>query len=106
MQGRADSNPQLPGAIQMKRTALLALLAAAGFAAHAETFTDQARVQSVEPQYESVQVPRNECSSQWVSEPRGAVAANGNYGGAIIGGVAGGLVGNQVGKGHGREAAT
>ena len=51
-----------------------------------------------------VQIPRQECTSQWVTEqPR---AAAGGYGGAIIGGVAGGLLGNQVGKGHGKEAAT
>ena len=88
-----------------KETVLLALLAAAGFAAHAESFVDRARVQDVQPQYETVQVPRNECSTQWVAEPR-AAAAGTNYGGAIIGGVAGALVGNQVGRGHGREAAT
>jgi uncharacterized protein YcfJ len=95
----------------MKRPALLALLATAAIAVQAqpqlqpETFVDRARVQGVEPQYENVAVPRQECSSQWVNEPRPLVGGNG-YGGAIIGGVAGGILGNQVGKGHGREAAT
>lgn len=87
----------------MKRLALLSLLAAAA-AANAQTFVDRARVQSVEPQYESVQVPRQECTSQWVTEQQ--PAALGGYGGAVIGGLAGGILGNQVGKGHGREAAT
>ena len=77
----------------MKRIALLTLLAAGASAALAQNagFVDRARVLAVEPQYESVQVPRNECSSQWVTEARP---------------VAGGILGNQVGKGHGREAAT
>lgn len=86
----------------MKRLALLPLFAVAA-AAQAQSFVDRARVQSVEPQYETVQVPREECTSHWVSEPQPAA---GGYGGVIIGGLAGGLLGNQVGKGHGREAAT
>ena len=73
----------------------------------APSFTDHARVRDVQPQYEAVQVPRQECSSQYVTEqPRPVAAPAGGYGGAIIGGVAGGLLGNQVGKGHGKEAAT
>jgi uncharacterized protein YcfJ len=99
----------------MKRIALLTLLAAAGLAqaqvlaplpaGAAPSFVDRARVERVEPQYETVQVPRDECTSQWVTENRPVAGSNG-YGGAIIGGVAGGILGNQVGKGHGREAAT
>lgn len=91
----------------MKRAALLALLATGAIAAQAQpqSFVDRARVQGAEPQYENVQVPRQECASQWVNEARPVAGSNG-YGGAIIGGVAGGIVGNQVGKGHGREAAT
>ena len=90
----------------MKRIALLALAATAAAAqAQPADFVDRARVQRVNPQYQTVQVPREECASQWVTEPRQPAAAGG-YGGAIIGGVAGGLLGNQVGKGHGREAAT
>jgi uncharacterized protein YcfJ len=94
----------------MKRLALLSVLATGAIAVHAQQpqgFIDRARVQQVEPQYETVQVPRNECTSQWVTEARPvAGSGGGGYGGAIIGGVAGGLLGNQVGKGHGREAAT
>jgi uncharacterized protein YcfJ len=103
----------------MKRIALLSLLAAAAAASFAQvlapapvmapaaspSFIDRARVERVDPQYETVQVPRDECSSQWVTENRPVAGSNG-YGGAIIGGVAGGILGNQVGKGHGREAAT
>lgn len=95
----------------MKRAALLALLAAGAVVAQAQpltqspSFVDRARVQSVEPQYENVAIPRQECASQWVNEARPVVGGNG-YGGAIVGGLAGGIVGNQVGGGHGREAAT
>lgn len=91
----------------MKRAALITALAATGIAAHAQGqgFVDRARVQSVEPHYEQVQLPREECGSQWITENR-PVASGPNYGGVIIGGVAGGLIGNQVGKGSGREAAT
>lgn len=89
----------------MKRIALLTLLATGTVAVQAQTFVDRARVQDVQPQYETVQVPRQECSSQIVHESQ-PVAGERGYGGAIIGGVAGGILGNQVGKGHGREAAT
>ena len=99
----------------MKRFAIASLLAASVVGAQAQTFIDQARVRSVDPQYENVGVPRNECTSQWINESRrtgggdfyggGGVGA-GNYGGAVIGGVAGAILGNQVGKGSGRQAAT
>lgn len=84
--------------------ALLLGLLATGV--QAQSFTDQARVRHVEPQYDNVQVPRQECTSQWVTEQPRQVAGSGGYGGAIIGGVAGAVLGNQIGKGHGREAAT
>ena len=88
----------------MKRLALVTLLATAAVAVHAQTYLDNARVSSVEPQYENVSVPRQECRNQWVSEPRRG--ADRDYGGAVLGGLVGGLIGNQVGGGHGREAAT
>ena len=88
----------------MKRLALVPLLATAAVGLHAETYVDKARVRSVDPQYESVSVPRRECSSHWVNEVRRT--GRNDYGGAVLGGVAGAIVGNQVGKGHGREAAT
>ena len=89
----------------MKRVALLCLLASGAAVAQTDTYLDSARVRAVEPQYQTVHVPRNECRSEWVSEPR-PVAAGPNYGGIVIGALAGGVIGNQVGKGHGREAAT
>lgn len=89
----------------MKRLALAFLAATGMAAAQADTFFDNARVRSAEPQYETVNVPREECSVQVVNETRRVDGAT-NYGGAIVGGVAGAVLGNQVGKGHGREAAT
>ena len=90
--------------VSVKRLALVPLLATAAVAAHAQTYLDNARVASVDPQYESVRVPRQECSNRWISEPRRSGGRE--YGGAVLGGVAGALIGNQVGRGHGREAAT
>lgn len=89
----------------MSRYLFFPLIAAASMAAHADSYLDQARVRSVQPQYEAVTVPRQECTSQWVSESRRVEAPRG-YGGALLGGVAGAVVGNQIGHGHGREAAT
>jgi uncharacterized protein YcfJ len=90
----------------MKHLAIVGLLAAVAAGAQAESFIDHARVRSVEPQYENVATPRNECTSHWVSEPPRPVAAEHNSGGAVIGGVAGGILGHQVGKGSGRDVAT
>ena len=95
----------------MKRTLVLALLAASGVAAYAQpqgdfAFTDEARVRSVEPQYQQVQVPRQECRTETVMEQRPVGGSGPNYGGVAIGAVVGGLLGNQVGAGHGKEAAT
>lgn len=89
----------------MKHLALACLAATGMAAAQADTFLDNARVRGAEPQYETVNLPREECSVQVVNETR-RVDAGPNYGGAVVGGVAGGVLGNQVGKGHGREAAT
>ena len=89
----------------MQRKALIALAAVAACAAQAQTpdFFDEARVQRVEPQVETVQVPREECASQWVTDARPAT----NYGGVVIGGVTGALIGNQVARrSHNRDAAT
>ena len=52
----------------MKRIALVSFLAAASLSAYAQTYVDNARVVSVDPQYDSVRVPRQECSNQWVSD--------------------------------------
>ena len=89
----------------MNRFVFVPLLAFASLAAHAQTFVDTARVRNVQPQYETVTIPRQECTGQWINETH-RVESSRSYGGAVIGGVAGAVLGNQVGKGHGREAAT
>lgn len=91
----------------MKRFALIALLAATAAAgANAQTFIDYARVRSVEPQFESIQVPRNVCTNEVINETRPVSGGEHQYGGAVVGGLAGALLGNQVGGGSGRSAAT
>ncbi|MBI5259125.1 MAG: glycine zipper 2TM domain-containing protein [Burkholderiales bacterium] len=89
----------------MKRLALAALAATAALGVHAEPYFDHARVRSVEPQYDSVSVPREECRRHPIDERRRAGPER-DPGGLVVGGVLGALLGNQVGKGHGREAAT
>ena len=90
----------------MNRSAFFVLVATAtaAFGAQANAYTDNAWVLGVEPQYENVSVPRQECRNDWVPDAR--PSSNRNYGGAVVGGLAGGLLGNRVGRGHGREAAT
>ncbi|GAB4215928.1 MAG: glycine zipper 2TM domain-containing protein [Rhodoferax sp.] len=87
-------------------TALLGALGLAGVGA-AQGFTDQARVRNVEPQYEAVQIPREECRMVWEREPLPVPRGRDrNYGGAILGGVAGGVIGHQIGGGVGKDVAT
>ena len=99
----------------MKRLLIASLFATGLMGAHAETYTDQARVRSAEPQYENINVPRNECTSQWINERGGRGNRNDyerqmgqdrQYGGAIVGGLAGGVIGHQIGGGSGKDAAT
>ncbi|MFZ2391154.1 MAG: glycine zipper 2TM domain-containing protein [Rhodoferax sp.] len=96
----------------MKRVVITSLCATAMLGAQAQTFTDNARVRSAEPQYENVSVPRNECSSHWVPDNGARVSTerqtnqDRQYGGAIVGGLAGGILGHQVGGGSGKDAAT
>lgn len=93
----------------MKRLVIAGLLATGLLGAHAETYTDNARVRSAEPQYENINVPRNECSSHWINERSsysGGERQDHQYGGAIVGGLAGGVLGHQVGGGRGKDAAT
>jgi uncharacterized protein YcfJ len=95
--------------ILMNRNAIACVLAASAVlatGAQAQTFIDNARVRSADPQYEQVTIPREQCSTQWVNETRRVGHSDPHYGGVIIGGVAGGILGNQVGKGTGRDAAT
>ncbi len=90
--------------------AVAVLACAAAFpAVHAADFDDYARVVSVTPQVEQVNVPRQECRTEYETTqrqyPRQQQSDRSN-GGAIIGGIAGGLLGSQVGGGNGRLAAT
>lgn len=92
-----------------KTASVLAVFAAtAALPAHAADFDDYARVISVTPQVEQVNVPRQECRTEYESSqrnyPRQQQTERSN-GGAIIGGLAGGLLGSQVGGGNGRIAA-
>jgi len=91
----------------MSKTAIAAAVLAimgtpAAFAG--PSYDDYARVTQVTPEYQRVNVPRQECYSEYVPERqsyRGSSLA-----GTIIGGVAGGLLGAQVGRGNGRVAAS
>jgi uncharacterized protein YcfJ len=89
----------------MKRSAIICLATLLAAGAQAQTFNDTARVRTVNPQYENVTVPRNECTNQWVTDPQPVASAR-NYGGLALGGIAGAVLGNQVGGGRGRQAAT
>ncbi len=91
----------------MRVTMLAPALIAAVFATPAmadDQYTDTARVLSVTPQTERVNVPRQECRTEYQQQSY----SNGNdhsIAGAVIGGIAGGLLGNTVGRGNGRIAA-
>lgn len=89
----------------MKRSVIICLTTLLAAGAQAQTFNDTARVRTVNPKYENVSVPRNECTNQWVTEQQ-PVASSRNYGGLALGGIAGAVLGNQVGGGRGRQAAT
>jgi uncharacterized protein YcfJ len=89
----------------MKHTALsvgAALVLSAGTAFAGPEFQDYARVQNVSPEYESVNIPRQECYSEVV--PQTYYHRSDSLVGPIIGGVAGGLLGSRFGAGNGRVA--
>lgn len=65
-------------------------------------FEDYARVLNVTPQVERVNVPEQQCRTEYVTE----TSRGRSVGGSIIGGIAGGLLGSQVGRGNGRVAAS
>lgn len=74
-----------------------------------ENYGDYARVSSVTPEYERINSPRQECSSEYV--PAGAyryeqVDSGRSYTGTIVGGITGALLGSRLGKGNGNRAAT
>ena len=69
--------------------------------ANAADFDDYGRVLRVTPHIEEINVPVQDCHTEYVPQPQSR-----SPGGAIIGGLAGGLIGNQIGGGNGRAAAT
>lgn len=86
-------------------TAMFALSLSAATVRAAE-FDDYARVINVTPQLEQVNVPRQECRTEYETLPRQPQREQErSAGGAIIGGLAGGLLGSQVGGGNGKIAA-
>ncbi len=90
----------------MRQTLLLGLIAATVSLPTLanDDYEDRARVISVNPQFERVNSPRQECRTEYVRDSY-YEAPQRSLGGAIIGGVAGGLLGNTVGRGNGRVAA-
>lgn len=86
-------------------SALLALSVGMSIAQAAD-FDDFARVINVTPQVEQVNVPRQECRTEYETSQRYPQREQErSAGGSIIGGIAGGLIGSQVGGGNGRIAA-
>lgn len=90
----------------MKRTvtavaATLTLGTSAAFAGGG--FEDYARVTYVTPEYDKVNVPREECYSDVV--PQARPQRGSGIVGPLLGGVAGGLLGSRVGEGNGKVAA-
>ena len=68
-----------------------------------DQYIDTARVISVTPQTERINVPQQECRTEYQQQ---SYSQGGNsITGAVIGGIAGGLLGNTVGRGSGRVAA-
>jgi uncharacterized protein YcfJ len=109
---RANCLSYQPKELSVKRLVIASMFATTLLGAQAASFNDNARVRSAEPLYENISVPRNECSSHWVSEQvaqPGATTQSGQgrqYGGAIVGGLVGGVLGHQVGNGRGKDVAT
>ncbi len=83
--------------------ALLAVVVAVPALA-SDQYTETARVLSSTPQMERVNVPRQECRTEYQQQSYNN-GGNNSMAGAIIGGIAGGLLGNTVGRGNGRVAA-
>ncbi len=95
--------------LNLKKTALIsattAFLGLGMSVAHAADYDDFARVINVAPQVEQVNVPRQECRTDYETVQRQQPQQQRSAGGSIIGGIAGGLLGSQVGGGNGRIAA-
>jgi uncharacterized protein YcfJ len=72
-------------------------------------YGDYARVTSVTPEYERVNNPRQECSSEYIpgtTYRNERVDSGRSYTGTIVGGITGALLGSRLGKGNGNRAAT
>lgn len=78
------------------------LLLAASLPAMADQYNDSARVLSVTPQTQRVNMPRQECRTEYQQQ---TYSNNSSPAGAILGGIAGGLLGGTIGRGNGRVAA-
>ncbi|MGH8751878.1 MAG: glycine zipper 2TM domain-containing protein [Burkholderiales bacterium] len=89
-----------------KRIPLIAALAlaSASASAFASDYEDTAIVKSASPQYERVNVPQQQCHTEYVPAPR--YRSDNGYAGPLIGGLAGALLGHTVGRGSGNVAAT
>lgn len=89
------------------QVAVALMVAGIGTTLHASEFTDVADVIAANPIYETVNEPRRECRTEYITEnvavPR---PERRSYAGSIIGGVAGGLLGSQIGEGNGRIASS
>lgn len=72
-----------------------------------DQYMDRGRVLSVTPQTERVNVPRQECRTEYQRQSVQEDYRDGSrsYTGSILGGIAGGLLGSTIGKGSGRVAA-
>lgn len=73
--------------------------------AMADQYNDTARVLSSTPQSERVNVPRQECRTEYQQQSYSNANGNRSIAGAVIGGIAGGLLGGTIGRGNGRVAA-
>lgn len=69
-----------------------------------DEYYDNARVINVTPQTERVNMPRQECHTEYVRENY-SYNNDRSPAGGIIGGIAGGLLGSTIGRGNGRIAA-
>ncbi len=101
------SNLKLNIAKNMRVKMLVPALLTAVFAVPAmanDQYTDTARVLSVTPQTERVNVPRQECRTEYQQQSY-SNGGDHSIAGAVIGGIAGGLLGNTIGRGNGRVAA-
>ena len=94
-------------ATSMRVKMLVPALMATAFALPAmanDQYSDTARVLSVTPQTERVNMPHQECRTEYQQQSYSS-GGDRSLAGAVIGGIAGGLLGNTVGRGNGRIAA-